>query len=231
MSYWICGPRRSGLHAIAEWIAAPFRPNVAIFNDVKPNAPYTQSRRIESPASLQSPVSIAIIEDRPLDEITRHLPDGVTCVLLLRNPWNLLASRLEYARRRMVAKSMMDLKRGLRRWREIASAALDEAHEGDGGTGGRGEAPAEPRTWYLVYDRWFADAGYRHQLAAELGIPPDTPPPAKVSPIGHGSSFDGLRFDGRAHQMQVLDRPHTDEVDRAITPGMAAKWELLYDAR
>lgn len=53
------------------------------------------------------------------------------------------------------------------------------------------------------YNRWCVDQGYRRAVAVRLGIPFTDKGFDEVSSAGRGSSFDGRRFDGNASKMKT----------------------------
>jgi hypothetical protein len=69
-----------------------------------------------------------------------------------------------------------------------------------------GERVNYPDRVAILFDAWFSDPGYRAAISAALGVRFDDSNFNKVSDDGGGSSFDGVRFDGRSHLMSVTDR-------------------------
>ncbi len=59
---------------------------------------------------------------------------------------------------------------------------------------------------YISFNAWFSDPLVRHQVSRALGLRHSDSGLNNVSPYGQGSSFDGLRHDGRAQEMTVLNR-------------------------
>jgi hypothetical protein len=58
----------------------------------------------------------------------------------------------------------------------------------------------------ISYNRWFVDPTYRLGLQRELGLIQRSFPTESVPAHGFGSSFDGQSMDGRASDMDVLNR-------------------------
>src|SRR5690606_16318203 len=58
----------------------------------------------------------------------------------------------------------------------------------------------------LSYNRWVTDRDYRRQIAGELGLQFTDAGFEEVSATGGGSSFDGVKYNGRASGMKVLER-------------------------
>jgi hypothetical protein len=119
-------------------------------------------------------------------------------VLILRDPFNWLASRLKIGFRDVKGprvRTMIDL------WLEYAREFL-------------GETTLVPRpTVFVNYNRWFSDLQYRGQLAEELGVPLLDEGIGQVATHAGGSSFDGTAFAGRAQDMKVLERWRTFSKD------------------
>jgi len=61
----------------------------------------------------------------------------------------------------------------------------------------------------ILYDKWFSDEDYRKQIVSELGLEFTDMGRDKVSKQGRGSSFDGLDYNGKALEMNVLERYKT----------------------
>lgn len=109
-------------------------------------------------------------------------------VLVIRSPYNLLASRL---------KAQFPLPHpteAIKCWKEYAREFL------------------RITTYFtdpilISYDNWFTSSEYRAIISTQLGITPvDAFVNTVASPFGFGSSFDKYSFEGKAQQMKVLDR-------------------------
>lgn len=103
-------------------------------------------------------------------------------VLILRDPFNLFASRLKqgFVATKASGASMVDL------W-------LESAKEFAGESCCLGEDLVR-----VNYNRWFAEEGYRRQLADQLGMTFSDAGLDKVTGFGGGSSFDGIGVSGRS---------------------------------
>ena len=120
-------------------------------------------------------------------------------VVILRDPFNLLASRLKwaYGSHDRPSKPTLD---GV-----SASVTLWKVYARE--FSGRTEHLSDRIA--ISYNRWFADRGYRDALAQrfefvnrETGVSEV----ARWGPSVSSDSFDGLKFDGRAQDMKVLSR-------------------------
>lgn len=109
-------------------------------------------------------------------------------VLVLRDPYNLFASRLHSA------AGEVSQRHALRVWQQHAREVLGRQR--------RMLRPFVP----IRYDRWVREPEYRAEIAHALGVPFSDRGFQTVPGVFGGSSFDGRRFDGRADRMRVFDR-------------------------
>ena len=115
-------------------------------------------------------------------------------LLLLRDPWNQLASVLKLlplAPPRPVPPE------------QFQATWLDYAREMTGATqllGAHGELVP------VLYSRWFAEQPYRAELASKLGVAPTDAGLNLVADFGGGSSFEGRGKTGKAQDMKVSER-------------------------
>jgi hypothetical protein len=70
------------------------------------------------------------------------------------------------------------------------------------------EIARQPPSWMTVvlFDRWFKDPEYRRSICAKLNIPFTDAGLNEVARFGNGSSFDARGYDGKAQEMDVLNR-------------------------
>lgn len=108
-------------------------------------------------------------------------------VLVLRDPFNLLASRLRAGTGSIAPRLAMRI------WKQHARELL---------------RPRRLRRDPVLvsYDRWCTDRGHRREVAERLGLRFSDAGRQRVCATHGGSSFDGLAFDGRADEMRVLER-------------------------
>jgi tetratricopeptide (TPR) repeat protein len=105
------GCRRSGIHGVADWVLGHFLSDKAIYNNVQllPEGKFRVMREhidfVVSPTDspvLEPPYGptqrLVVFEDVHLKFIQRHLRKSRTRILLLRDPFNMLASRLAIVR-------------------------------------------------------------------------------------------------------------------------------------
>jgi hypothetical protein len=58
----------------------------------------------------------------------------------------------------------------------------------------------------INFNKWFISAQYRRELIHQLNMTADSTPFKQVARNGGGSSFNGVKFGNKAHQMKVLER-------------------------
>jgi len=123
-------------------------------------------------------------------------PAGVDRIVMIRDPFNLFASRL-------------------RMWKTLTKPSRNQA-----------PTLPPPELWkvyareflqdtdYLSwaakinYNRWFSSEGYRRSIEARLGLPecPNNDGLFKVPGQAGGSSFDRRQYNGQANKMKVMSR-------------------------
>ncbi len=112
-------------------------------------------------------------------------------VLILRDPFNLIASRLHSGRLEIDS------------WHHsILSMWLEHAREYVGEQNLLGGA----NKVVINFNSWASDSGYRKALAERLGLDFDDAGIDTVTKFGGGSSFDRRGFDGSAQKMDVNNR-------------------------
>lgn len=208
------GLKRSGNHAFIEWIRA--NADVVFFNNavhvgriLRGESPLPDPLPFDRWLSRQSRLAFlakartynkdVLVSFEDLDPGWRYFsstPVNPLSVLLIRDPYNLFASRIRMGSARVspafanppspTFRAMLEL------WKAHARAFLGE----------NGGCPDVP----VYYNRWFASADYRVQIAQRLGIRNSDAGLDSVSRYGGGSSFDGQGYDARGRQMAVLNR-------------------------
>jgi hypothetical protein len=231
------GIRRSGNHAVINWLQEGLNnereESIMHINDVAEVLPTTPLPEID-PENIKSIIDrahpgfvILSYEERTFTD--RHKLEHRRIfsnsedqdIVLLRSFPNVMASQI---RRRNTVTSERRLDRPILRlglaavrdiWLDHAQVVLDAV--GNGTTG-------------ILFDRWFTDRDYRDEIGDEIGFSNidsglgDVP---NLMGVG-GSSFDGAEFQGRAQQMDLLNRWMTFKKDDAshqlylslVTPGV-----------
>jgi hypothetical protein len=238
--------KRSGNHALATWLRA--QADFVYFNNVLPMRPVLwHGMRIPEPMSPDAfmrwqlrkarkrsggfaPVAwtqwrlrhkpvLAGLEDHPPGLRLLATTVGVTHLLIVRDVENMLASRIRKAFR-IGANPAYPREPGLLFDRVVANW---KAHAREL----LGETNLLPNKVCAEFATWVASRAYRAAIAAQLGLVFDDRGHPRVSEIGGGSSFDGMRFDGASGEMRLLRRAEQLEgPERALLEGVLADPEL-----
>lgn len=135
-------------------------------------------------------------------------------VLILRDPFNLFASRLH------AGFSQISLLTTARIWKQHAREFL-----------GQRRYLNQPRI-LINYNRWATEPAYRQQLTAQIGLPFTDAGIHTVPQTAGGSSFDGLRYNGAAGRMKVLERWKAYQADpsyrRLFEPAVVELSEQIF---
>jgi len=216
----IVGMRRSGNHAVLNWIRAQQPGDTCLLNNVAAGTnPYRYKsdnllryhpehykqaevyRRQANGELVKRDCLIYSYEDwslaqivQPRFERNRELYIGKSSkqfdLLVLRDPFNLFASRLK---QNFVATKTKNLPM-VEMWLEYAKEFVAESRY------------LKRRRVCVNYNRWFADVDYRRALAAQLEMPFSDAGLNTISAFGGGSSFDGTGDrNGLAKSASALD--------------------------
>ncbi len=221
----VFAPRRSGHHAFLQWVEKNSSNRVVFLNDCTPDASpfltcrgphiydqgishrYLNRRREANGKRSKKGTLIYNYENLELSEdVIRHLDvhrerwvgqsRWRADVLILRDPFNLLASVLRSRRQGNPVAGAPALERARRIWKSYAREFV-----------GRSSFFRSPTL--VSYNEWFVSEDTRRALANTLGLSSADKGLEKVAewgPAAWGASFDGLSKDGRASQMGVLER-------------------------
>lgn len=214
----IIGLSRSGTHAICHWIMAQLTGRVCFLNCVEGKSnPYWTARPMGNGRSYEATDPAFDLEAERAGRFSEkdwllfgHEDSflGHACsseyeqhhdawvgpsrrrldVLILRDPFNLFASRLRRP------EGMVKPGTAVRIWKQHAKQFVERPR------GLRHEPVLIP------FNDWFTDGAYRQRIAEEIGFPFTDAGRDCVPTVCGGSSFDGVSYDGRAGQMKVLDR-------------------------
>lgn len=220
------GLKRSGNHAIINWIAA--HEPLLFVNNAIPIAPILNGEHpmptpesfdrwfgsaaaeqipsvkdaTNSSAAAQSPLIVGL-EDHELD-VNPFIgaPCRVENVLIVRDPVNLFASRIRKAAllEQHPAYRKVYPKREGPDWDRVLNLWKSHAREF------LGETSSLINKVVVYFDAWVSNRSYRERLSTELDLAFTDAGFSKISSEGGGSSFDGVRFDGENLSMKVLDR-------------------------
>lgn len=130
-----------------------------------------------------------IVEKYKVDAFSRRQD----YILVIRSPWNHLASILSWKTRWYLKKK----ERFISCWNAIAEECL-----------GVTNVIPDPKI-FINFDKWFSELKYRKQISKQLDLKFSDKGLNIVMPMGwgkKGSSFDTMTFNGKAQKMSVLNR-------------------------
>jgi hypothetical protein len=231
----VFGQKRCGHHAIMAWLGLQLGRETFVFNDCKPFddpyrthtntppfvwkypqlaqngsagrdaewVPFTtveqEAERIKTLRFVKKTNVIFSFEDFEL----HHYGENIIpvefvgrCrrrfnVIVLRDPFNHLASLMGISHK--FPHVTFNYSFVISNWKRYAQEYL-------------GETNNVPEKLCILYNRWFLSREYRDEICAKLGVRNHDAGLEVVPPNGTGSSFDGLKFDGKAQSMLVLHR-------------------------
>jgi hypothetical protein len=216
--------RRSGSHAVLHWLLRQLPGRGVFLNSCKPGEnPYASCYQGDSvvqpagafdldrerdPGPSRKDFLLYNYEDRELSIVFSDAFEAAHDrwlgtserrfdLLVLRDPWNNLASLLRWVRGSVHPISPDSVAKAARLWKTYAREILGET------------TYLRHQPTPVLYNRWVIDPAYREELAGRLGVPWTDAGRDEVAPWGPttwGDSFDGLAYDGRAGEMPVLDR-------------------------
>jgi hypothetical protein len=240
VEFRVAAPQRSGHHAVINWLAGQCDGTILYLNDVKPGTnPFftcTIVSRLDLPGTPQYEKTLLRVferrdflivsyEDRGLEEIfceeyrTNHDvwvgSSGLQHqVIVLRDAFNTFASRMRasWMRHKLTDDDGRGNAVGL--WKSYARTVADRAQL------------SASDCIFINYNLWFTSEQYRREIAAELGLHFTDRGRKTVSGRYGGSSFDGVKFNGAADQMRVLER-WKDAVDDPLYRDLFRDRELI----
>ena len=208
------GMRRSGNHLAINWILGQVPGFAVFYNNIRQNAhPFDvgmREYRIRWPN--RRPKIILSYEDLTPDQIAAGpLPDfladrtrrhnaTVLCGVILRDPYNLFASRLAKWPERFASDADIRAQQDL--YAHHAQFVLNPRPV-------FGDAPVVP----ILYNHLVTDSSYRRELALKLNIDQGDAGLDEVPVYGHGSSFDGYQAKSARVRAGVFDRWQSSRSD------------------
>lgn len=194
--YRVFGLRRTGNHAIINWILKQGGENGFFANDQELDKPFNLSlpngeldTLVHSYEEQRFSPTYLKLNDFYLNQQEVKVENRYN-ILILRDPFNLMASRIKSGYTttwRTPRLNQVDL------WVLYAKEFT-------------GETNLLPNKVCINYNRWVLDKAYRKEIAAILGLTFTDGGFSEVSEIGGGSSFDGTEKNAKAAEMQVMDR-------------------------
>jgi len=210
--YCFLAPRRSGHHAIIEWFSNQLNNDTYFLNDNdhawgRPirfpkinngNLEYLNNEYKTDKIGIGTKDLIYNYEDRLLSqfntpEFIEELKTNNANIIILRDPFNLLASRMKH----WVEYQPQLLQNGINLWVEYAQEILEETN-------------LIPNKHIIIYNKWFTDRDYRKSITSNFSNMTHNDSCMNIVPEwGRGSTFDGLNYQNNASQMKVLERYKT----------------------
>lgn len=206
--------KRSGQHAIIQWLidqhdgALYFRNNILNSGRTNQRIIYRnvpEEDRIEDQQGnfCDKQCFMFNVEDPKLGKVQKQLkkhdelPWGeskkIFKVLIVRDAYNLFASRLLKGRQIKKMKLFFGKDAALQWMQHIDEYSGETCHLGND-------------LIKINFNRWFIDKQYRKRIAEQLELKFTDKGINTVSSFGDGSSFDGLKYNGNASKMKVLER-------------------------
>lgn len=218
----IAAIKRSGHHAIINWILLNVSGPKYFLNNCKPNrSPYINLRKADSLLfdidirnekcgkfkkkkylfyNFESQFLEDIYSSQFLSNIEKWVgkSQSVKNILVLRDPFNNFASMYKWAKHgKKWVPSIGEIEHLPVLWKAYAKEFL----------GITSFVPAQKI--FVKFNTWFTDPQYRNDLASEIGLTTTNRglnEVAKWGPNTWGDSFDNMNFDGKADKMNVLHR-------------------------
>ena len=220
------GIKRSGNHAVQNWILHQIPEPISVINNHQSDA----AKRITHPADFDAPsLHTGAMENESamytyenlslqgtghgtpmhIDDFKKLPPyNYLANILLLRDPFNNLASLYQHALRRP-GMEPPHIKNFIMLWKSYA-------HEFTNNTNFLTplDTALKPGKVCISYNEWFKSKPYRRCISQQLGLSFNDNGLQFVNGFGNGSSFDGGQLQGNAQTMNVLNRWRTLEDPR-----------------
>jgi hypothetical protein len=221
--------KRSGHHAIISWIIKNQPGNVFFRNDLLEGHKDPGSILTQRKGNIKRALDCYIfnVEDAPVNKanklISRNIKivrfrksEKILRILILRDPFNLFASRMQWAinhakQKRRYKKMLIKGKSfGAKKSNQIGNvgwankdAVIMWKNYAKVFLKGHAAFGESVDTICINYNKWFTSRGYRSKILASIGIKPSSAPYTWVPKYGGGSSFGGSR---RMNDKGVLTR-------------------------
>jgi hypothetical protein len=232
--------KRSGHHAVMVWLAYHFKLPIFVLNYIKPYTDPYLTTRFSNNWDKESDWLVPIEDVEQIRNVHKHclmlslqdfniasLEDGrdviwerqrtvgdsskLFNILVLRDPFNMLASRWH----KPGPVLPLDDSEFLDTWEIYAEEYLGITH-------------FIKSKIAVNYNLWFSSIDYRKQLSAQFGLS-FTDAGLNVVPkstAGYGSSFDRTSYDGRGNQMKVLERWKVCQHDKCFYEAFRERHKL-----
>lgn len=223
IEFKVFGMRRSGNHAIIHWMASHFDKPCWMVNDIsdfgRPSVTddYTNASELEcfhdnegisELWEKEKDVLFQTYEDYDLSDLDWYgneqvvgKSDREVIVLIVRDPYNLMASR--FARRMPFVVPVNRI--AVERWNQHVRDALGETDYLRDPWKGEMIAQKNRRVVVVNYNKWFSQPMYRRELELEMGLPGECDD-SMERVVMAGSSFSDRGRDGSASKMSINKR-------------------------
>ena len=198
--FYVYGMKRSGHHAIINWILNHYNSSIYYNNCIAQNDKIYYANENEILKRGNEPYSIKVLsfEDRPnidqssIETVYKYRKPKKN-ILVLRDAYNNYASRFEkktYPHKLNWTKKWHNYD-DVEIWKKYAREFIGETNYLD--------------AIKINYNSWFQDIEYRKKLSKNFGKFTDKGF-QQVPKFGNGSSFDSQKFNNNAQEMKVLER-------------------------
>lgn len=189
----VYGMRRSGNHAIIQWILAQAEGVTEFFNDASPEAPYAKEPRYGNwkPSAPPANVALSVVsfEDRSFEIIRAcessfqrpRTPRRCIDLLVIRDPFNLFASRLHSPYISAWKTAYLSGLSATQLAERYLEASLSQHFPS------RSDRPLLT----VNFNQWTENKEYRRSIANALNLEFSDRGIEHLSSFGGGSSFDG----------------------------------------
>jgi len=196
---------RSGGHPIMNWAAGLYEEPVQLFNSCEPNGltnqdpadPLFKHGLLGLPKSVTPDPEAIVFRSFEGPNIFKYDPDTKPDlkIYIMRDPFNLAASQLQKAHK-FRAEGIRDLmsegwvERNQKWWKQMAEEVVIGC------------------VGFISFNMWFENKAYRNFLSLHFFGKDNEDRGLNHTPhsSGLGSSFNGIKMDGRGQQMDVLER-------------------------
>ena len=203
----VVGMRRTGNHAILQWVISLMDGHCFFCNDLPKNTALHKApiRTFEKGIGDERYLLHTYEDQSPKDVFGSTASEDLsltgpsasqTDLLFIRDPFNLFASRYVWKDPQGEAfrtdQGYRDNVVGL--WKDVAKEYLE------------GKSPTHRTRVNINYNQWFSDEEYRKDLATQMGLTYKAGQLEKVPEHGGGSSFEAQDKDGTGSKLKVLER-------------------------
>lgn len=206
--YRLSGMRRSGNHAVINWVLKQLHGATCYNNNMGPFHPpeNTIIKKIKFRGFSKFNLLVSLEDKWCKDAFLNYdfFKFGKSRqkynVLILRDPYNMFASRWVWKDEFgiLFREDLEHQKMIIEIWKEHARTYIQWQNGQEFLNCGKGIA--------INYNRWFRDKKYRNEIANQLGLRFTDAGKEDITNYGHGSSFDGRDLHKQASNLKVLER-------------------------